>query len=160
MNFAFGCALEYKAMMAQLYKEYNDLLLKTDPNFESCLAMQNFEHEIEQLEVKFAPPENALIIAFDGETHAACVGIKKFSPEICELKRLYVRPQYRGSGLGRQLTEMMIEKAREKGYKYMYLDTMPGLEAAVRMYEHMGFYEIEKYYPNPGENMIYLCYDL
>lgn len=160
MEFQFKPAYEYKPLMAELYKEYNELLLETDPSFEACLAMQNFDMEIGQLELKYAPPYNWLIIVLDGDTAAACVGIKKFSDEICELKRLYVRPPYRKSGLGRLLTRMMMDKAREIGYRYMYLDTMPGLESAVRLYENMGFYRIGKYYPNPVENMIYLCYKL
>ena len=160
MAFQFKSAFDYKPLMSELYKEYNDLLIETDPSFEACLAMQNYDQEIDHLEEKFAPPENTLVIVLDGETAAGCVGIKKFSKDICELKRLYVRPKYRKSGLGRHLTEMMIEKARQIGYRYMYLDTMPGLVSAVRMYERMGFYEIEKYYANPVENMIYLCYKL
>lgn len=160
MDFEYKSAFAYKHLMAELYKEYNDILIATDPSFEACLAMQNYDREIEQLEVKFSPPYNTLIIVLDGDKAAGCVGIKKFSDEICELKRMYVRPEYRKAGLGRKLTELMIEKARQIGYKYMYLDTMPGLESAVRMYAKMGFYEIEKYYPNPVENMIYLCYDL
>lgn len=160
MDFQFRSAFAHKDLMAELYGEYNELLLETDPNFEACLAMQNYDKELEQLELKFAPPENDLIIALDGNTAAGCVGIKKFSEDICELKRLYVRPAFRKSGLGTYLTKMMMDKARSIGYRYMYLDTMPGLESAVRMYARMGFYEIEKYYPNPVEKMIYLCYDL
>jgi len=160
MPFEFKSAFDYKPLMAELYKEYNELLIDVDPSFEACLAMQNFDQEIEELERKFSPPASTLVIVLDGDKAAGCVGIKKFSDEICELKRMYVRPEYRNCGLGRQLSEMMIEKAREIGYKYMYLDTMPGLVNAVRMYEKIGFYRIEKYYPNPVENMIYLCYDL
>lgn len=161
MNFCFSSAFDYKMNMAELYTEYNALLLRTDPEFESCLAMQNFDREIDELEIKFAPPRNTLIIAHDEDGRAAgCVGIKKFSDNICELKRLYVRPEYRNCGLGQVFTEMMIEKAREIGYSKIYLDTMPGLEAALRLYKRLGFYEIDKYYNNPVENMIYLCYEL
>lgn len=161
MNFNFFCAFDHKEDMAQLYKEYNQLLLEVDPSFEACLAMQNYDREIDELEIKFAPPKSTLIIAYDENGRAVgCVGIKKFSDVICELKRLYVRPEYRKSGLGQRFTEMMIEKAREVGYKKMYLDTMPGLSAALRLYRRMGFYEIEKYYNNPVEDVIYLCYDL
>lgn len=161
MEFEFFSAFDHKNDMAEMYKEYNELLLETDPNFEPCLAMQNFEREIDELEIKFAPPRNTLVIAYAPDGRAAgCVGIKKFSDDVCELKRLYVRPEYRKSGLGRTFTEMMINKAGELGYKNMYLDTMPGLEAALRLYKRLGFYEIEKYYDNPVEKMIYLCYDL
>lgn len=161
MNFNFSSAFDYKSDMAQMYREYNELLLETDPDFESCLAMQNFDREIDELEIKFAPPRSTLIIAHTEDGKAAgCVGIKKFSEDVCELKRLYVRPEYRKSGLGQLFTEMMIEKARAVGYKRMYLDTMPGLEAALRLYKRLDFYEIEKYYDNPVERVIYLCYDL
>lgn len=161
MQFEFLSAFDHKKDMAEMYREYNALLLQTDPDFAPCLAMQNFDREIDELEIKFAPPHSALVIAFAPDGRAAgCVGIKKFSKDVCELKRLYVRPEYRKSGLGGTFTRMMIEKARELGYKKLYLDTMPGLEAALRLYMGLGFYEIEKYYNNPVENMIYLCYDL
>lgn len=160
MTFEYKSACDHKDLMTELYKEYNDILIETDPSFADCLAMQNYDREIEELEEKYSPPYNNLTVVLDGDTAVACVGIKKFSDEICELKRLYVRPEYRKHGLGRYLTEMMIEKARQIGYKYMYLDTMPGLKSAVRLYERMGFYEIEKYYPNPVDKVIYLCYDL
>lgn len=161
MNFRFSSAFDYKMDMAELYREYNELLLQTDPEFEPCLAMQNFDREIEDLEIKFAPPLSTLIIAHNEDGKAVgCVGIKKFSEDVCELKRLYVRQEYRNSGLGQLFTEMMIDKAREVGYRKMYLDTMPVLEAALRLYKRLGFYEIEKYYNNPVEKIIYLCYDL
>ena len=160
MEFEFHCAFDHKDDMAQMYGEYNDLLVETDPEIIDCLAMQDYEHEIEILEVKFAPPRSDLIIAYVGGKAAGCVGIKYFTDDICELKRLYVRPEYRGSGLGQVFCEKMIELARERGYKKLYLDTLPGLESAVRLYRRVGFYEIAKYYDNPVTVAIYMCYDL
>ena len=160
MDFTYKNALEHREDMALLYQEYNELLLRTDPDFEACLAMQNFEREIEDLPVKYAPPQSMLLIVYEGDVPAACAGIKYFDPGICELKRMYVRPAFRNRGLGRQLCELMFQEAQQRGYEKMYLDTMPGLASAVRMYRGFGFYEIAKYYPNPVENVIYLCYDL
>lgn len=160
MAFIYKNALEHRADMALLYQEYNALLLQADPNFGPCLAMQNFEREIDDLPVKYAPPQNTLLIVYEGDMPAACVGIKYFAPGICELKRMYVRPAFRNRGLGRQLCEMMFDEARQRSYEKMYLDTIPDLVSAVQMYRRLGFYEIEKYYPNPVENVFYLCYDL
>lgn len=160
VDISFFSAFDHKDQMAVLYQEYNDLLIEADPSFDECLAMQNYDREIDELEIKFAPPKNALIIAFIDGKAAGCVGIKKFSDEICELKRLYVRPEFRNSGLGRLFCEKMIELARDRGYKKMYLDTLPALDVAVRMYYRLGFYEIDKYYDNPVEKVIYMCLDL
>ena len=160
MEFEFKCAFDHKEDMAQLYREYNELLLEADPTFEECLAMQNYDHEIEELEQKFAPPLNTLVIVYHKDTASACAGIKYFAPDICELKRMYVRPEFRGRGLGKLLCRMMMDYAREAGYSHMYLDTMPALDSAVKMYKAMGFREIEKYYPNPVENVIYMAYEL
>lgn len=160
MGFIYKNALDHRDDLALLYQEYNELLLKTDPDFAPCLAMQNFDREIEDLPIKYAPPQSMLLIVYEGNLPAACVGIKYFAPGICELKRMYVRPAFRGRGLGRQLCEMMFREARQRDYDKMYLDTMPGLISAVEMYRRLGFYEIAKYYPNPAENVLYLCYDL
>ena len=124
------------------------------------LAMQNFDVELDELEKKFGPPWGRLILCLDGDKPAACVGIKHFTDEICELKRLYVRPQYRGQALGEKLTRMMMDEAGKAGYKYMYLDTLPGLESALRLYRAMGFEEIAPYYQNPVPDAVYFSYRL
>ena len=161
MDFRFVPAYDRKDEIAQLYSEYNALLLKVSPYMEACLAMQNFDRELDELELKFGQCAGGrLVLCLAGDEAAACVGIKRFDEDVCELKRLYVRPAFRGQGLGRKLTEMMLKAARECGYSRMYLDTLPGLESALRLYRAMGFYDIERYYDNPVPDAVYLAYDL
>ena len=160
MSIVLCNACDYKSYMAEFYEEYNKLLVQADPEIEACLAMQNYDEEIAQLEKKFAPPHNGIFIALCDSEAAGCVGFKYFAPGICELKRLYVRDKFRHYGIGKLLCEEMFDAARAAGYKKMYLDTLPGLESAVRLYRRLGFYEIEKYYPNPVNKAIYMCYDL
>jgi len=160
LDLTFVPAYSYRNEMALLYREYNELLLKVSPAMAESLAMQNFDVELDELEKKFGPPAGRLVLCLDVDEPAACVGIKRFNDEICELKRLYVRPQYRGHRLGEKLTLMMMDEARSAGYSRMYLDTLPGLKTALKIYRSMGFYDIERYYDNPVKDGIHLGFDL
>lgn len=160
MGFEFVPAYSYREEMALLYSEYNALLLRVSEYMQASLTMQNFDVELDELEKKYGPPGGRLVLCLDGATPVGCIGIKRFNDDICELKRLYVRPEYRGHALGEKLTSMMMDEARKAGYKYLYLDTLPGLVSAQRLYRSMGFYDIEPYYDNPVPDAIHLAYDL
>ena len=101
-----------------------------------------------------------LYIAYHDEKPVACIGLRKIDKEICEMKRLYVRPNYRGKGLGNELVDRIIYDAKAIGYKYMVLDTLPFLDSAIRMYKKYGFYEIPAYNDSPVDNTIFLKLDL
>jgi GNAT superfamily N-acetyltransferase len=103
--------------------------------------------------------DTLLIAKVDGAPVAAC-GIKPFKPGICELKRLYCRPEGRGHDLGRKLTSAAVMAARDMGYNHMYLDTDAGLTHANRIYESMGFTDIDRYYDNPMGCSRYMALDL
>lgn len=120
------------------------------------LSFQGFEEELNTLPGKYAEPEGCIILASVEDAPAGCVALRKINNEICEMKRLYVKSQFRSLGLGKKLANSIIEKARELGYEYIRLDTLPTMKRAQEMYREMGFYEIEPYIYNPVEGTRYL----
>ena len=99
-------------------------------------------------------------MAYFDEELAGCIGLKKIDETNCEMKRLYVRPQFRGKQIGNVLVRRIIDDAKEIGYHIMLLDTLPFLESALHMYQKFGFYEIESYNDSPMENSIYMKLEL
>jgi GNAT superfamily N-acetyltransferase len=120
------------------------------------LCFQNFETELRNLPGDYAPPRGRLLLAMDGDMAAGCIAMRPLTDEICEMKRLYVRPHYRATGLGRQLAERIITEARSAGYRWIYLDTLPIMERAQRLYEQLGFSDIAPYTHNPIAGVRYL----
>ncbi len=115
------------------------------------LCFQNFDKELADLPGAYASPNGRLFLATENDQIAGCVALRKIAGDgVCEMKRLYVRPRFRGQGLGRSLTEAVIDVAREIGYRRMRLDTLPGrMDRAIAMYRSLGFRNIEPYYNNP-----------
>jgi len=137
--------------------EIRELFLEYAQSLTFDLCFQSFDKELAGLPGDYAPPEGRLLLAiFDGQT-AGCVALHKIENHVCEMKRLYVRPQFRGKGLGKALAERIIHEAREIGYKKLRLDTVePVMRAAVAMYRQLGFQEIEPYRANPIEGALYM----
>ena len=130
-------------LVRELFREYADSL-GVD------LSFQGFEDELARMPGEYAPPRGALLLAGEGGEAAGCVAIRPLEPtDVCELKRLYVRPARRTGGLGRALTLAAIDEARRLGYARMRLDTLPSMVAARRLYTGLGFREIEAYRFNP-----------
>ncbi len=116
-------------------------------NFELCF--QSFEEELAGLPGKYAPPRGRCLLAESGRGIAGIVALRPLDVEACEMKRLYVRPEFRGTGLGRGLARAIIGEARTCGYRAMRLDTVPQMGAAQALYVALGFKDIPPYYPNP-----------
>jgi ribosomal protein S18 acetylase RimI-like enzyme len=124
------------------------------------LAFQGFEEELNSLPGKYSAPDGCILIAEFKGYPAGSVALRKISHEICEMKRLYVRNDFRGMGIGKLLANRIITKARELGYSHMRLDTLPTMIAAQVMYKELGFYEIESYVYNPIEGTKFLEIEL
>jgi len=124
------------------------------------LAFQGFAEEIAQFPGSYAPPDGTLFLAYSGRAPAGVVALRRHSATVCEMKRLYVRPEYRGSGIGRILSEKVIRAAAERGYEKMRLDTLPTMDAAIGLYHALGFREIPAYRFNPVAGAHYMELDL
>ena len=122
------------------------------PGVAPCLV--EYEREVESLPGPYAPPNGRLLIAFlneggNGAQVAGCAALRRLDRDACEMKRLYVRPAFRGTGAGRILVESLISEARSIGYKRMLLDTLPSMREAHKLYRKLGFVEIPSYQKNP-----------
>jgi putative acetyltransferase len=134
-----------------------ELFLEYAQSLGFSLCFQNFDKELADLPGDYAPPAGRLLLAeFDGQL-AGCVALHKLEPGICEMKRLYLRPLFRGKGLGRAIADRIISEARQIGYQRMRLDTVePVMKDAVGMYRRLGFKEIAPYCNNPMPGTLYM----
>ncbi len=141
--------------------QVRELFLEYAQSLGFSLCFQNFDKELAGLPGDYAPPEGRLLLVECEGKLAACVALHKLEPGICEMKRLYLRPQFRGKGLGRALAERIIAEARQIGYRRMRLDTVePVMKDAVAMYRKLGFKEIAAYCANPIAGALYMELEL
>lgn len=124
------------------------------------LCFQSFEQELMSLPGRYALPGGRLYVAREDGKAAGCVALRPLDEGICEMKRLYVQPEFRGSGLGETLTRRIIRDAAAIGYRRIVLDTLDTMLPAVRLYRKLGFDIIEPYYDNPIDGAVYLGMDL
>jgi GNAT superfamily N-acetyltransferase len=144
---------ESSAQIAQA----RELFLEYAQSLGFSLCFQNFDKELARLPGDYTPPEGRLLLATYADQLAGCVALHKLESQICEMKRLYLRPRFRGKGLGRALAERIISEARQIGYKRIRLDTVePVMKDAVAMYRILGFREIAPYRSNPMAGALYM----
>ena len=144
----------------QSISEIKDIFIEYRKDLGLDLEFQDFQDELEELPGEYSPAEGAILLAKDEGKTVGCVALRKIDETTCEMKRLYVKPEYRGEGLGRKLSKSIIEKARDKGYEKMKLDTLTTLKEANELYRSLGFEECEPYRYNPLEDALYMELEL
>ncbi len=132
-----------------LIKEYVDWI-------DLDLSFQKIAEELEQFPRAYQEPDNSFFVAKDADKIIACIGMKKIGEGICEMKRLFVKDEYKGKGIGKALVTLILGEAKRKGYKLMRLDTLKKMTKAQNLYRSFGFYEIEKYVENPLEGALFM----
>lgn len=153
-------AYDYCEEIKALFMEYTNMLIESDPNFSKYLELQNYNEELEHLTDKYGLPDGRLYIAKIDHQIAGCIGLKKIDAQNCEMKRLYVRTEFRGKKIAQRLIKTIISDAKIIGYQNMLLDTLPFLHGAIALYNKLGFYEIESYNNSPIDTTIYMKLDL
>jgi GNAT superfamily N-acetyltransferase len=133
----------------QLFREYAAWLAVD-------LCFQGFDAELANLPGAYALPRGRLLLAIKGEVAAGCVAVRPLDENVCEMKRLFVSPAFRGQGLGRRLAERVIDEARTAGYATIRLDTLPRMHDAIRLYRFLGFTPCPAYYETPLSDTIFM----
>ncbi len=142
---------------AELLDEVRQLFLEYEKWLNVDLCFQGFEKEVNSLPGKYSPPEGRLYIVKKDYKYIGCIALRKIEDGICEMKRLYLTEAARGKGIGNKLIELIIQDAKDIGYKAMRLDTIKEkMPKAVRLYESHGFREIKPYYNNPNPHTLFM----
>ena len=150
-----------QAESPQQIAHIRELFLEYARSLGFSLCFQNFDAELAALPGDYAPPGGRLFLLTRGGEPAACAALHRIDEEVCEMKRLYVRPQFRGKGLALDLANRIIAEAREIGYKKLRLDTVePVMTTAVAMYRRLEFREIPPYRANPMARALYMELEL
>jgi ribosomal protein S18 acetylase RimI-like enzyme len=137
-------------------EEIQKLLLEYAEWLGVDLCFQGFNEELASLPGRYAAPGGALFLSMRGTEAAGCVAIRGLDDDVCEMKRLWVRPRFRGQALGLRLATAAIDAALRLGYRTMRLDTLAPMREALRLYRNLGFREIPAYYDNPIPGAVYL----
>lgn len=153
-----GCS--HPEEVETLFQEYTQALLDENPAFSGYLAQQNYEQELAHLEEKYGRPAGRLyLLRYQGQA-AGTVALRKIDETHCELKRLYVRPAFRGHGFAEYLVHTVLKDAIHECYHQILLDTFPFLTGAIMLYRKLGFYEVPSYNGSPMKELIYMARDL
>ncbi|MDE3135456.1 MAG: GNAT family N-acetyltransferase [Acidobacteriota bacterium] len=151
-----------EAISADEISQARSLFLEYAASLDFSLCFENFQQEVDALPGKYSPPNGVLLLAAGkpGEP-AGCIAVRPLGNGVCEMKRLYVRPAFRGTGTGRELVEAAVAWARAQGYSAMKLDTVPGrMDAAIALYRRLGFVECPPYYETAVEGTLFFTLGL
>jgi len=140
-------------IIRSLFREYEEELNED-------LCFQSFEAELRDPLKKYVQSGGAIMLAYVDDEPAGCIALLPHSQSDCEMKRLFVRPAYRKSGLGRELVQLLLDLAKEKGFTSMKLDTLNKLQPAIKLYEQFGFTHTNAYYNNPLPGVVYMQKEL
>jgi putative acetyltransferase len=132
-----------------LFRAYYEELLKVDTCF------KDFEQELAKLPGEYSEPNGALLLAMEAELVVGCIAMRKVDKEICEMKRLFIKQEFRGQGWGRVLADKIVAEAASKGYKLIRIDTLDSLTAANTLYKSMGFQPIDPYIEDNSVELVY-----
>ena len=149
-----------QAQSVREFETIRDLFLEYAESLDFDLCFQHFDEELQSLPGEYAPPEGALLLAIREGVPAGCVALRKVDEGLCEMKRLWVRPHYRGYRIGRMLVNRIIIEAKRIGYRKMMLDTISSMKEAIALYETLGFKRTEPYNYHPVPSTIYMELDL
>jgi ribosomal protein S18 acetylase RimI-like enzyme len=142
IEYVYADGDEHLEEVRQLFIEYAESL-----NVD--LSFQNFEQELKELPKRYGPPDGVVVIARVNGKSAGCAALHRLSEEICEMKRLYVRDDFRGLGIGKELITVILTEAVKRNYRLIRLDTLPTMGKAQSLYEAFGFYDVDPYVYNP-----------
>ena len=149
-----------EAKTSRLVSSARDLIKEYSVSLGIDLSFQDFDKEMAEFPAHYTRPDGRVFVAVEQGEAVGVVGVRMFSRRVCELKRMYVRPEFRGKGVGRMLAERAIREAREIGYDRMRLDTLSRLKEAVSLYSSLGFKEIPPYRANPNKGVVYMELEL
>ena len=138
------------------FADAENLFRQYASSLEIDLSFQDFETELETINVQYNQPTGALILAYNDEQAVGCTGIRKLDDDTAELKRMFVQPHFRGHGVAKKMLDKAIGIAGKLGYKRVRLDTIPGMTEAQKLYFSNGFYEIAPYRYNPVEGALFM----
>ncbi|MBG9789148.1 GNAT family N-acetyltransferase [Brevibacillus laterosporus] len=145
-----------KAIEEYQHQQVRELFIEYVDSLGIDLSFQNIESELQNIPGEYASPEGCILLAMYDEQPAGCVALRKIDEKTCEMKRLYVKPDLKGKGIGRDLALAIIEEAKNIGYRYIRLDTLPSMKPAISLYHSLGFYSIEPYRFNPVQGTKYM----
>jgi len=120
------------------------------------LAFQNFDEELKIINNMYGSPTGCLLLVYNQSEAVACAAYRKMDEHICELKRMYIKPDYRRQGIAQKMMDLLCDRAKINGYQLMRLDTLDTMTPAIHLYSKNGFYNIDAYYHNPNERVVYM----